>query len=524
MTEAVRSDLSPEIAALGNGVESVHISLKRALEGHQRVLDTQDAKVAAFSVEVREACFSVTSDVRDMLVCLVATSRRRELERKDNPEEEATLAEVATVVREQQHRREESARRVERANLGLTVLVKKLERNLSVLSSKDLIWEATGLKLKAHVEALADASCRVETTSDEQDRFVLTTELQHYVAGHSQRVANLICKKTDFEIIQELTASTNIEKGGQDWDRRVQTMRRRFLEHFMADARRFLDKKYPTHGPFSARNRDRFFVKVEQGLKARLEMRVAMSKYRSVDVGNTLFGKVKLDPCCIACDRPFGAAAQATPGDARAAPLDPLPPTQAVKDAMAGRPRTPATLPDGTRGPDPFMDPATGGGFGGGRHHKNASKFVYRGGFKIPKELTPMPSTESFGTLPGGLGVSGSLNLASNGGSDYDDYPFGDGCVGDGDRGGGGSGKMLRDRGSKRRGAGEEGGLEGIISSSKMRMASGSERGGVIRLPRPKTAGATVGRGNATNLTSERGALGALSGACMAERRYAELE
>lgn len=37
---------------------------------------------------------------------------------------------------------------------------------------------------------------------------------------------------------------------------------------------------------------------------------VAMSKYRSVDVGNTLFGKVKLDPACIACDRPFGPASQ----------------------------------------------------------------------------------------------------------------------------------------------------------------------------------------------------------------------
>lgn len=39
-----------------------------------------------------------------------------------------------------------------------------------VFSSKDLVWEAMGLKLKAHVEALADASCRVETTSDEQVR------------------------------------------------------------------------------------------------------------------------------------------------------------------------------------------------------------------------------------------------------------------------------------------------------------------------------------------------------------------
>lgn len=45
-------------------------------------------------MEVREACSSVTSDVRDMLVCLVTSSRRKELEQKDSPEEEATLAEV----------------------------------------------------------------------------------------------------------------------------------------------------------------------------------------------------------------------------------------------------------------------------------------------------------------------------------------------------------------------------------------------------------------------------------------------
>lgn len=71
------------------------------------------------------------------------------------------------------------------------------------------------------------------------------------------------------QIIQKLTASSNIEKGGQDWDRRVQTMRGSFTEHFVADARRYLDKKYSTHGAFGARNRDRFFVKVEQGLKVR---------------------------------------------------------------------------------------------------------------------------------------------------------------------------------------------------------------------------------------------------------------
>ena len=48
---------------------------------------------------------------------------------------------------------------------------------------------------------------------------------------------------------------------------------------------------------------------------------VAMSKYRSVDVGNTLFGKVKLDPACIACDRPFGPASQASTVDSRSEAL-----------------------------------------------------------------------------------------------------------------------------------------------------------------------------------------------------------
>ncbi|CBN73819.1 hypothetical protein Esi_0007_0108 [Ectocarpus siliculosus] len=218
LAEAVRTDLSPEIATLEEGVESVHGILKRALEDHQRILDTQDAK-------------------------------------------------VATAVREQQQRREESSRRVERANLSLTLLVKKLERSLFVLSSRDLFWEEVGTKLKAHAEAFADASCRVEATSEEQDRFVLTVELQQYIAGNTQRVAKLICQKADFEVIQKLTASTNIEKGAQDWDRRVQSMRGSFLEHFVANARRYLDRKYPSHGPFGARNRDRFFVKLEQGLK-----------------------------------------------------------------------------------------------------------------------------------------------------------------------------------------------------------------------------------------------------------------
>lgn len=149
---------------------------------------------------------------------------------------------------------------------------------------------------------------------------------------------------------------------------------------------------------------------------------------------------------------------------------------------------------DGARTPDPFIDPAAAGGFGGGRHQKSASKFVYRGGFKIPKELTPMPSFES---LPGEFGgTANSVVVSSNGGFGCDADTFRDAGAG-----GGGSGSKLRDPGSSRRiVVGDSArGLEGIISSSRMRVGSGSERGGGsgrdgIKMPRPKTAGATVGR------------------------------
>lgn len=37
-------------------------------------------------------------------------------------------------------------------------------------------------------------------TCDTQDRFFLTTEIQQYVAGNTQRVAKLIAQQADFEV------------------------------------------------------------------------------------------------------------------------------------------------------------------------------------------------------------------------------------------------------------------------------------------------------------------------------------
>lgn len=105
-----------------------------------------------------------------------------------------------------------------------------------------------------------------------------------------------------------------------------------------------------------------------------------------------------------------------------------------------------------------------------------------------------MPSIES---LPGEFGgTTNSMAIGSNGGFERDADTSRDTGAG------GGSGSKLRDPGSsRRRGVGIPGvtrGLEGVISSSRMKVGSSSERGAGragIKMPRPKTAGATFGRG-----------------------------
>ena len=54
------------------------------------------------------------------------------------------------------------------ANTGW--LVRACGFGVMVLSSRELFWEAIGNKLRAHAEAFADVSCRVEAASEEQVR------------------------------------------------------------------------------------------------------------------------------------------------------------------------------------------------------------------------------------------------------------------------------------------------------------------------------------------------------------------
>lgn len=56
-----------------------------------------------------------------------------------------------------------------------------MQNKIQVLSSKDMFWEALGLKLKAHAESFGEASCRAEVASEEQVQRIETIILNMYV-------------------------------------------------------------------------------------------------------------------------------------------------------------------------------------------------------------------------------------------------------------------------------------------------------------------------------------------------------
>ena len=57
---------------------------------------------------------------------------------------------------------------------------------------------------------------------------------------------------------------------------------------------------HPTQDALAKATRHQFVARLELCIK------IGMSKHASVQTNHTLFGRTKLGPTCVACDRPFG--------------------------------------------------------------------------------------------------------------------------------------------------------------------------------------------------------------------------
>ncbi|CAM9882375.1 unnamed protein product, partial [Phaeothamnion confervicola] len=292
------------------------------------------------------------------------------------------MAVVAAALRHQQEEWADAVRRAQRSAAATASICRRAEAAVAALASKDRFWRAIDYRLEAHVEAAVEACCKVEAVSERGGAALAwTPEVVAEVAGNLQRVAKLVAAKADHTVLARLTAAHDPTAADVDWDAKVMSLRESFSRQFATDCRRCVDKRYPPQSAAIHDTRDRFFVRVERAL------RVAASKHAKIEVGKTLFGKLRLDPACIACNRPFGP--QPGPGDPRSALPEgpPLP-------RKGGRSAAVAVGSDGGNGGSAFVPPGMGnvgggGGCGrsGGRTHGRNTQYVYRGGFKLPKSM-----------------------------------------------------------------------------------------------------------------------------------------
>ncbi|CAM9323103.1 unnamed protein product, partial [Discosporangium mesarthrocarpum] len=202
----------------------------------------------------------------------------------------STLEGVGQLLSQQGDDNSSKVTNLQRSNISMANMVRRLDAAVHALSTRDLFWEAVEVKLSAHQKSVGDICLQVEeTTLKRRSRLTLPKDAQTCLAGDMQRVAKLISTKADYEVIREIAKLDNPETSGFDWDERVEHLRQTFMAKFLRESREALDRKAPTiKGAASDEIRYRFIGKMRDALK------IALSKYTPTTPGATLFGKIKL--------------------------------------------------------------------------------------------------------------------------------------------------------------------------------------------------------------------------------------
>jgi hypothetical protein len=203
---------------------------------------------------------------------------------------------------------------------------------------------------------------------------------------------------------------------------KVTVARDKYKLEFLTDVRDGASKEHPVPDMLISEAREKFLQKLDISIK------VALSKYTRIQIGTTILGKRQLFPTCMACDRPFGppgatsstggGASTGSPsrgsstagGDRRAAlkSRDQGPsshhhvPTTSSEMSNSNWDNDDSTIASLESNSSMSRYSDKSGAYGAqvvpfGVNTGKMDKFVYRAGFKIPKQLANSP-------LAGGVG------------------------------------------------------------------------------------------------------------------------
>ena len=131
---------------------------------------------------------------------------------------------------------------------------------------------------------------------------------QKWLAATVQHCSEALATRADLECLRGLIGHVEPPETSDLWDQQLEKNRGRLLRSFCERLDEAAAKLHPTNDHMAEATRRRFNERLK------LCLRVGLSKHDPVRPNMTLFGKTKLGPACVACDRPFD-----TPTDADAA-------------------------------------------------------------------------------------------------------------------------------------------------------------------------------------------------------------
>jgi len=375
-------DIDQQQMMNGGSIKGLRDELGERTDRLQALFDGLKKETTAFSTEMKTQHLTTKQSL---------TSNLSEIEEK--------LSKQATTL-------EDEVQNFNDESFNMQGTITGLNDDLLKLATRDKLWDVIDAKLSHHVKTLGKECSALEETASSSKPAVMSVHLQRYLAGNTQRIAKLVCTKADFEVIRRIVVSTEPEL--VDWDEEVNKLRAKYRVAFLEQVKEEARKVHPVTDLRVDEARDKFMGKLD------LAVKVAMSKFARVQIGNTMFGRRQLVPTCMACDRPFNANGEKSTesGDQRGVSRDPLPVRNDDDDDSLG------SYSSYTEGG------GRGGGGGGSRPNmvvpfgvdqRKLDKFVFRAGFKIPKQISS--PLEVGGQTPYGYGRNGDDNSSIGGGS-----------------------------------------------------------------------------------------------------------
>eukprot|EP00904_Undaria_pinnatifida_P003118 jgi/Undpi1/12807/HiC_scaffold_7.g02474.m1 len=256
--------------------------------------------------------------------------------------------------------------RLERSNVSVVITLRGVQRSVDALATKEGRWDRLEVQNRRHVQVLGGHLAELEGAATFSEPFSLSPSVQKHLSAVSQMVSKNIATRADYEITRQAVNRKNPAEDS-DWDSRVEMLRNRYLDKFVTEVVEVARRLRPLPDRPIEEVRETFATKLE------LSMRLAISKYKPIQAGATILGKVQLLPSCMACDRPF--IDNPGPGDTRSVVQD----HRGDFQERTSRSRSP--LGAGNRSPGGTTFPARGQW--SKRDRSPSKKYVMRSGFKM---------------------------------------------------------------------------------------------------------------------------------------------